>query len=331
MSETRTPDGSTPDARTSDTRTSDSPTTDTRAPDAAAELVRPRIASALQLARANLVVRPPAAAPEVVQGIVMPLLHALGIEVFDLERFRRSGDSGSDHAEYRLHSADREIRFLVLPADAPLPTAPGDGTSDGVISNGRNWRIGGAGGTELDLFDEELPRALDRLFNGAAGDEQSGEGTATHETNGVHDTGEKQPARRPQKEFVPAGPFERITIDEVRGYAEAVRNMRGKLQVWFDGEQVEVTSRAAFYYVLAELALRHGREDAIPGDDLVLPPDEPPTERRSLPLARPGSHLLVDLEPGELELRTLGLLDALGLTGHFTATQRGQPYPVRPA
>lgn len=121
--------------------------------------------------------------------------------------------------------------------------------------------------------------------------------------------------------------LERIDLAEVREHARQVRHLHGKLQANFDSQPVEITSRSALYYVLAALALQHGREDAIPSDDLIRPPDEPPDQRRARALVRPGWHLLLDHDPGELEERTSQLLDALGLRESLTATLRGHPYP----
>lgn len=125
-----------------------------------------------------------------------------------------------------------------------------------------------------------------------------------------------------------AAPFQRIGREEVDRLASQVQHLRGKLEVRFDGEPVEVTSRAAFYFVLAALALRHGREDAIPADDLVRPPEQPPASRRARSLGRAGWFLLLDDQPSAIEKRTSDLLDALQLRSAFTASQRGTPYPT---
>ncbi|HEX7002968.1 MAG TPA: hypothetical protein VF168_02125 [Trueperaceae bacterium] len=295
---------------------------ETPPPDAPAHAEHPRVAAALGRARATLVLRPPATAPDVAQGVLFPVLASLGVEVFDLERLRLTGEVSAERLEYRL-SGQRDLRFVVLPVDSQLPEPAGAEVSSVVYCNGRQWRHGGK---DADLFEEGFAQELKHLI---AGEAQSDGGTSAARSGGGRDTGERSaPVAGQRTEFVPADPFERITGEEVRRYAEAVRNMRGKLQVSFDGEPVEITSRSAFYYVLAELALRHGRADAIPGEDLVLPPDEAPAERRARPLARPGWQLLVDHEPSVIEQRTLELLDALGLRRKFSATQRGQPYPV---
>ena len=292
-------------------------------PDVPHELERPRLAAALQHARSALVVRPPASAFDVAQGVLLPLLSSLGVDVFDLERLRMAEGAGSTRVEFLLQGEPR-LRFVIMPVQASLP--PADDAAV-VVTNGKRWRLGDAG--EFDLNDEELANRLGRLL---AGEEPDLSTAVTNRDSGAgHDTGEKSPPRQARPpEFAPAGPLERITLEEIRGYAGAVRNMRGKLQVWFEGEPVDITSRSAFYYVLAELALRHGREDAIPGDDLVVPPDEAPAHRRARPLARPGWQLLVDHEPDVVEERTLELIEALGLQRQFNATQRGQPYPGRP-
>lgn len=262
----------------------------------------------------------------------MPVLHSLGVDVFDLNCFRMDGELSVERAEYRLASEEFAARFITVPAEAPLPPLDDSSPATIITSNGHSWRARGAGEEqekELELFDEGFPMALLELLKGRSQAPGSGSKRRTTDSGEeAHDTGEKAPApgMRP-KQFVPAGPLERITLEEIRGYAEAVRNMRGKLQVWFDGESVDITSRSAFYYVLAELALRHGREDAIPGEDLIRPPDEVPPSRRARPLARDGWQLLVDHEPVVIEEHTRGLLEALGLVKLFSATQRGEPYP----
>lgn len=308
---------------------------ETPVPEASLELEHPTVAAGLQRARSSLVARPPAHALDVAQGVLMPVLHSLGIDVFDLNSFRLDGDLSVERAEYRLTSEEFEARFVTVPAEAPLPALVSNSPAAIVASNGHSWRgraVGEEREQELELFDETFPSALLELLRGKAqAPPKSGSKHRTTDSGEeAHDTGEKTPVPRSRrKEFVPAGPLERITLEEVRGYAEAVRNMRGKLQVWFDGENVDITSRSAFYYVLAELALRHGREDAIPGEDLIRPPDEPPSSRRARPLARDGWQLLVDHESAIIEQHTRTLLEALGISRLFGATQRGEPYPAQ--
>ncbi|MEX2534238.1 MAG: hypothetical protein WD273_01445 [Trueperaceae bacterium] len=284
---------------------------DTPVPEAHLQFAKPRVAAAMQRARRALVARPSATAPDLAQGSLFPLLHAFGVDIYDLEVLRSEGEPTSRSVVYRLHLETRSVRIELLACGEPLPKERRN-VQQGQLeltSNGRKWCAFAADDetVKLDLFDEEFPLALRELLHGEHQGERTGE----------------------QGEFTSAAPLERITLEEVRHFAAQVRHLRGKLQAWFEGQPVEVTSRSAFYYVLAELALRHGREDAIPGEDLLLPSDEPPQDRRVQPLGRSGRRLLVDHDALTVEGRTLILLEALGLGDLFTATQRGKPYPSR--
>jgi hypothetical protein len=251
----------------------------------------------------------------------MPVLHALGVDVFDLGVLRPASEPRPERAVYRLHRQGEVVRIEVSAGD---PAPPVDEPADdeqvwSLASNGRKWRAStpdGSRSLELDLFDENFARALDVLL----GDEG--------DTAARFDRAEElQRASGRGSDDLP--PLERITLAEVREYAEQVRHLHGKLEAQFDGQPIEMTSRSAFYFVLAALALRHGRADAIPADDLVRPPDEPPASRRSRELGRPGWHLLLDHNPAALEERTCLLLDALQLRTMFTVTKRGEPYPAK--
>lgn len=293
---------------------------DTPVPGSGLEPDRLRTAAALQRAREALLVKPRPLAPDVAQGVLFPLLQALGVDIFDLRTLRLAAPAEGERASYLLLRPGDRCRIEVLSAGQRLPalTAPSDEVDWSLCSNGRQWRAqtgNGSDGFEFELLDQGFAQALAAL---------------------LEPTGD--PAARLDRaaellEAEGAGnfsPFERISLAEVRRHAEQVRHLHGKLEARFEGELVEVTSRSAFYYVLAALALSHGREDAIPPDDLVRPPDEPPDLSRARPLGRPGWHLLLDLDPAEIEERTRSLLAALGLQDTFAAALRGAPYPSRP-
>ena len=125
----------------------------------------------------------------------------------------------------------------------------------------------------------------------------------------------------------PAGPLADITLDDVHRHARQVANLKGQLRAQVDGEDVPIRSRSALYFVLANLALQFGREDALPEDDLVLPPELPPENRRSRALGRAGWHLLLDHTEEALNDRTKQLLQTLRLSDRFRASNRNRPYP----
>jgi hypothetical protein len=294
---------------------------DTPVPESPLELERLRVAVALQRARKALVARPRPHALDLYQGAVMPVLHALGVDVYDLGVLRLASEPRPELAVYRLHCRDEVVRIEVSTAEAVPPSkTAADGQGWTIASNGRSWRartFDESRALDLDLFDENFAKALNLLL--------SEEGAAAARFDRA---GELLRSSVPGGDDPP--PLERITLSEVREYAEQVRHLHGKLEARFDGQPIEMTSRSAFYFVLAALALRHGRADAIPADDLVRPPDEPPALRRSRELGRPGWHLLLDHHPAALEERTCTLLDALRLRDLFTVTKRGEPYPANP-
>jgi len=118
-----------------------------------------------------------------------------------------------------------------------------------------------------------------------------------------------------------------IAVDDLLPHAETVANLRGRLRTRFDGVTLPVTSRNGLYLVLAALAVRLGREDAIPSDDLVRPPGRVPPGVRARPLGPPGWQLLLMREKPELAEAVAGLIGALGLEERLEALQAGQPYP----
>jgi hypothetical protein len=293
---------------------------DTPVPESPIELERLRVAAALQRARRALVARPRPHALDLSQGAVMPVLHALGVDIFDLEIFRLAGEPELARAVYRLQCPGGPVRIEVGSAESgpPSENATADRHTLSLISNGRNWRArtgDRSRAIDLDLFDEFFAEALNVLLS-AEGDAGARFDRAAELLRSRDRGGNDRP------------PLERITLAEVREYAEQVRHLRGKLEARFAGEPIEMSSRSAFYFVLAALALHHGRADAIPADDLVRPPDEPPASRRSRELGRPGWHLLLDHQPEALEERTRVLLDALQLRNMFSVTKRGEPYPA---
>ncbi len=124
-----------------------------------------------------------------------------------------------------------------------------------------------------------------------------------------------------------APPLSNITLADVQRHAEAVKNLRGQLEASFDNTPVGISSRSSLYYVLAALAVQYGREDAVPADDLIRPPQSPPDEKRYRPLGKPGWYLELGGDLVSLEQAVNHLLDSLNLRHRFIATQRGKLYP----
>lgn len=338
---------------------------DTPIPDGQRELRQLRMADALQRARRALVVRPAPGAFELARGGLFPLLTSLGVDVFDLERLRLSnrGSVGRVNFSLRLASELHSIEITALSDTPPLPELEAEGIL-AISTNLREWR-GLLAGTshilEFELFDDGFAEALQALFD-AAEDPESRLRRAQEvlrqarlmEPPAVPAAGQAYSSSTPERigtsapdpesgfevgratreasagggGEAPKHPLQPIDLPEVRQHSLPVRNLHGKLEVWFDGQPIEVTSRSGFYYLLAALALDNGREDAIPGADLVRPPDRPPEESRIRPLGHPGWHLLLDQEPDVIEQRTSLLLDRLHLRSRFSATQRGKPYPA---
>lgn len=122
-------------------------------------------------------------------------------------------------------------------------------------------------------------------------------------------------------------PSHGITADDVLGHAETVANLRGRLRVRYDGVPLPVTSRSGLYVVLAALAVQLGRHEAVPSDDLVVPPARVPPGVRARPLGPEGWHLLLTREKAGMAEATATLIAALQLTDRLEAEQAGQPYP----
>lgn len=127
-----------------------------------------------------------------------------------------------------------------------------------------------------------------------------------------------------------APPLSAITIADVERHCQVVKHLKGQLEANFDGTPVEITSRSGFYYVLAALAVQYGRQDVIPAEDLIAPPDNPPEEKRYRPLGKPGWYLALTGSHAQLEHAVNELLDALNLRHRFEASQRGHPFPSPP-
>lgn len=119
-----------------------------------------------------------------------------------------------------------------------------------------------------------------------------------------------------------------IAVDDLLRHAESVANLRGRLRVSFDGVSLPVTSRNGLYLVLAALAVQVGRQDAVPSDDLVVPPAHLPPGVRSRPLGPAGWHLLLTREKADLAEAVAILVEALGIEGRLEARQAGAPYPA---
>ena len=124
----------------------------------------------------------------------------------------------------------------------------------------------------------------------------------------------------------PAPPFTDIRLEDVQRHCQVVKGFKGQLEAKFDRHAVDIHSRSGFYYVLAALALQYGREDAIPAEDLVYPPEDVPEHGRYRPLGRPGWYLSLE---GNSEDAVRYLLEVLNLRQRFSAVQRGEPFPSR--
>lgn len=124
-----------------------------------------------------------------------------------------------------------------------------------------------------------------------------------------------------------AAGVEAITLDDLLHHAEAVANLRGRLRTGFDGVPLPITSRSGLYVVLAALAVQVERADAVPSDDLIVPPALVPPGVRARPLGPPGWHLLLTREKSGLADAIATLIEALGLQGRLEASQSGRPYP----
>ena len=127
-----------------------------------------------------------------------------------------------------------------------------------------------------------------------------------------------------------AAPLQRMSLADVRRHAEPVSHLKGDVTALFDGAPVPVYSRSSFYFVLAALAVQYGREDAIPVEDLLRPPDTKPESARSLPLGKPGYYLLMHRDRHVTEQAIVQLLDRLNLRERFVAERLGKPFPARP-
>lgn len=316
---------------------------DTPVPESHLEMERLRVAAALQRARRALVARPRANAIDLAQAAVFPLLHSLAVDIFDLQTMRLAGSPAPERADYRLLNGAETVLVKVFAVESALTAGGNAGVEHGwtLASNGRLWRASTADESrslEFDLFDEGFAEALHLLlaqgsepqqrFDRAEEALRAGGPGAGKLSGGDARLAASGGEERLRERAGDSAALERIGIAEVQSVAGQVRHLHGKLEARFDGHPVDVTSRSAFYFVLAALALQHDRAEAIPADDLIQPPDEPPPSRRARALGRPGWHLLLDHRPAVLEEHTASLLDALNLRATFTATQRGEPYPT---
>jgi hypothetical protein len=299
---------------------------DTPVPEANLEFERLRVAAALQRARSALLARPEPQALDLAQAALFPLLQSLGVDIFDLRTLRLTCQPTAQRASFRLVRGEEVWLIEVHAAGERLDSSAGPpkDTDWLLLSNGRRWLVSSDAGDRTEDDRSSIDRVAFELFHQSFAlvlDALLRPGAPVRERLLRADEMLRAEAG-PE-----AGPLERITLEEVLRHAQQVRHLHGRLEAFFDGQEVAITSRSAFYYVLAALALRHGREDAIPGEDLVRPPDEPPALQRALPLGRPGWHLLLEHHPAALEERTERLLDALGLHGRVSARLKGKPYP----
>ncbi len=120
---------------------------------------------------------------------------------------------------------------------------------------------------------------------------------------------------------------EALALDDLLRHAEAVANLRGRLRTRFDGVTLPVTSRNGLYLVLAAVAIQTGHQDAVPSDDLIVPPARVPSGVRARPLGPSGWFLLLTREKRALAVAVATLIEALALQGRLEAWQAGHPYP----
>lgn len=124
-----------------------------------------------------------------------------------------------------------------------------------------------------------------------------------------------------------AQPLSSISLQDIQHHSRMVNRLRGNLHATFDDVVIDISSRTGFYYILAAIAVQFRRQDAIPVNDLIRPPDSPPDSNRVRPLGKPGWYLDLTASAEELDKSVSLLLDTLNLRYRFKATNRGEPFP----
>ncbi len=121
-------------------------------------------------------------------------------------------------------------------------------------------------------------------------------------------------------------PLSDITLEDVKHHCQSVENLKGGLNVYFDDELLEVSSRSGYYYLLAAIAVQFGCSDSIPVEDLVRPPEQPASKTTKRFLGRPGWYLVLN-NRDQMENSIINLLSRLNLEDRFKATYNMAPFP----
>ncbi len=282
------------------------------------------VATVAARARERLIVRPRPDALGVALVAVLPLLQACGLDVFDLGVLRGAVDGSALRFVARI-GRDEAATVLVHAVGTPLQrrlerALPADSGFE-LRTNGPDWELSSHSEEPypFSLYDDVFPSVLACLFQPGGPDAERRAALARALARTARNGEPGAPPRG-------AGPS-MISARDLALNAGMVANLRGRLRAEFDGAPLPVTSRTALYYVLAATAVQYGREDAVPAEDLVVPPARVGAGLRARPLGRPGWYLLLTREGESLEEATAALLESLGLRRRLQATHRGRAYP----
>ncbi len=121
-------------------------------------------------------------------------------------------------------------------------------------------------------------------------------------------------------------PLSDITPQDIERHCKVVGNLKGGLKVYFDDTLLEISSRSAYYYLLAAIAVQFGYSDAIPAEDLVRPPEQVAKGNRKYFLGRPGWYLAIK-NRDKIESSISSLLEKLHIENRFKATYNMAPFP----
>lgn len=348
---------------------------------------RSTLSALTQSIKQYLVVQPKPDGLGTAQAALLPILYALGQDIWNLNVLRVDGLPTEARARYHLHLPGGDITLDTWAVGTSLERFPArdtlpEGGTWGIRTNGSDWHLvdftGKAKVHDFSLFDEAFPLILDKLFRdseatvderlqaalrftqkteiaekleqlitlqGADSVRERSGGTpdgiikllkeegmldansdvelTESDLQDIFDYNLKATEMGVMRE---AGMMEDITLEEIQRHCQVVKNLKGNLKATFDNKQLDVSSRSGLYYVLAALAVHHGRPDAIPAQDLTRPPDPAPSGGRSRPLGKPGWYLSLENSANFTE-GVRQLLNALNLANRLQATNRGAPYP----